>query len=163
MTSPADGDPAADPGPAARDGGSATPSRAPAEPAGTAAGPTAASPHASGTVHHPHRPGAGPAQIIAGNWPAQAADRIVDVVDTVRDKTTGPVQKAARAAVYGLIGVILGIVVVVLILILLIRVLAILVDEFVPWGGIWLPYLIVGAILIGLGSFFFRRRRASAA
>jgi hypothetical protein len=150
MTSPADGEPPAEPRPATGGSGSSTT-------AGAHSGPAA-----SGAVHHPQRPGSGTAQIIAGDWPAQAADRIVDLVDTVRDKTTGPVQKAARAAVYGLIGVILGIVVVVLIIILLIRLLDILVDKFVPWGGIWLPYLIVGAILIAVGSFFFRRRRASA-
>ncbi len=99
-------------------------------------------------------------QVVAGDWPAVAADRIVDVVDTVRDKTTGPAQTAARAAVYGLLAAILAVVVVVLLIIFAIRGLDVLVDKFVPWGGIWLPYCILGVILIVVGSFVFRRRRA---
>ncbi len=103
--------------------------------------------------------GTAASQVVAGDWPAQAADRIVDLVDTVRDKTTGPIQTAARAAVYGLVAAILGVVVFVLLIIFAIRVLDIVVDEFIPWGGIWLPYLILGVLFIGAGSFFFRRRR----
>ena len=37
------------------------------------------------------------------DWGKVAADRFVDVVDNVRDKTTGPVLKIARAIVYGLV------------------------------------------------------------
>ncbi len=100
---------------------------------------------------------------MSGDWPAQAADRIVDLVDTVRDKTTGPIQTVARGAVYGLMAVILGVMVFVLLMIFAIRGLDILVNEFIPWGGIWLPYLILGVLFIGAGTFFFRRRRQAPA
>ncbi len=81
----------------------------------------------------------------------------------MRDKTTGPIQTAARGAVYGLVAAILGVVVFVLLIIFAIRGLDILVNEFIPWGGIWLPYLILGVVFIGAGSFFFRRRRHAPA
>ena len=101
---------------------------------------------------------------MSGDWPAQAADRIVDLVDTVRDKTTGPIQTAARGAVYGVVAAILAVIVFVLLIIFAIRGLDILiVNEFIPWGGIWLPYLILGVVFIGAGSFFFRRRRQASA
>ena len=58
----------------------------------------------------------------------------------------------ARGAVYGLVAVILGVVVVVLLIIFSIRLLDVLVDEFIPWGGIWLPYLILGVIFLVAGS-----------
>ena len=37
------------------------------------------------------------------DWTDQVTDLVVDVVDTVRDKATGPVLKVARQAVYGTI------------------------------------------------------------
>jgi hypothetical protein len=155
MTSPAEGDPAVAPG---SPGASGSPPVGAPPPGAAGSRPQGSSPTPA-THHHP----SAAAQITSGEWPAQAADRIVDLVDTVRDKTTGPLQKAARAAVYGLVAVILGVVVVVLVIILAIRVLDVLVDEFVPWGGIWLPYLILGAIFIVAGSFLFRRRRHAPA
>jgi hypothetical protein len=36
-------------------------------------------------------------------WPVQATDAIVRVVDTVRDKTTGPALNVARWLIYGLV------------------------------------------------------------
>lgn len=98
-------------------------------------------------------------QVVSGDWPAQAADQIVNLVDNVRDKTTGPIQTAARALIYGILAGILGVVVVVLLIIWFIRLLDILVDKYLPWGDIWLPYAILGVILLAAGTFFFRRRR----
>jgi len=158
MTSPADGDPAADADPAGP--GDTTPS-----PGSPSSSPTAGSGPTAAPGHDPVRSHAtsAAAQITGGDWPAQAADRIVEVVDTVRNKTTGPVQTAARGAVYGLVAAILAVVVVVLLIIFAIRVLAVLVDEFIPWGGIWLPYLILGVIFLIAGSLLFRRRRQAPA
>jgi hypothetical protein len=156
MTSPADGDPARtagpdEPGPPDLTSGAAAPTP-------TTTGATGAGlPKPLAT-----RPSLSAADIVTGDWPAQAADRIVDVVDTVRDKTTGPVQTAARGAVYGLMAAILAVVVFVLVIIFAIRGLDILVDEFIPWGGIWLPYLILGVVFLLAGTVLFRRRRPSA-
>jgi hypothetical protein len=98
-------------------------------------------------------------QVISGDWPAEAADRIVDLVDNVRDKTTGPIQTIARAVVYGLLAAILALIVSVLLIIGFIRVLDIVVDHFLPWGHIWLPYAVLGAIFAVAGAIVFRRRR----
>jgi hypothetical protein len=55
-------------------------------------------------------PAAGATRATSGpdEWPAQAADTIVRVVGSVRDKTTGPAVTAARGAVYGLLAAILA-------------------------------------------------------
>lgn len=170
MTSPADGDPAATGGPGPPDAVPGSPETGAGSP--PAPGSLGPSPTTTPTVTRSGpsavsrglSTGLGPAggaagQIVSGDWPAQAADRIVDLVDTVRDKTTGPIQTAARGTVYGLVAVILAVVVFVLLIIFAIRGLDILVNEFIPWGGIWLPYLILGVVFIVAGSFFFRRRR----
>jgi hypothetical protein len=96
---------------------------------------------------------------LTSDWPAQAADRIVAAVDTVRDKTTGPAQKAARAVVYGVVALSLGIVLFVLVIIGMVRLLDVIVDHFFPWGHAWLPYMIMGAIFLSAGWVVFRRRR----
>ena len=89
----------------------------------------------------------------AGDWPAQAADLIVNTVGTVRDRTTGTILSIARVAVFGLLAVVLGFVVIVLSLIGVIR----LLDEILP-SSVWLPYLIVGAVSLVSGILVFRRR-----
>jgi hypothetical protein len=116
------------------------------------------------------RPAAAPVASRSGivgafesDWPAEAADRIVDLVDNVRDKTTGPVQRVARAIVYGLLVAVTGIVVFVLVIIASIRALNVLVDHFWPWGHAWLPYLILGTIFLVAGAIVFRLRRPRVA
>ena len=47
--------------------------------------------------------------MIPDEWPAQAADTIVDTIAKVRDKTTKPAIVASRAIVYGLIAAILAV------------------------------------------------------
>ncbi len=102
-------------------------------------------------------------RVVSGDWPAQAADQIVTLVDNVKDKTTGPIQTAARGLVYGVLAAILGVVVLVLLIIWFIRLLDILVDRFIPWGDIWLPYAILGVIFMVVGTIIFRRRRLPTA
>ena len=41
--------------------------------------------------------------MIPAEWPVQAADKIVETIATVRDKTTKPALTAARGLVYGLV------------------------------------------------------------
>jgi hypothetical protein len=140
--------------------GSGPPSGDPSEPrpAGPATGPDVgptgeASARAAGrsksTTHD------SPTEVLTGNWPAQAADTIVGVVDKVRDKTTGPIQTAARGLVYGIVAAVLGTMVAVLLIIGAIR----LLDAVQPWGNVWLPYLELGLIFLVAGSLIFRRRR----
>jgi hypothetical protein len=98
--------------------------------------------------------------ILSGDWPVQAADTIVKGVDTLRDKTTGPAQKAARALVYGLLAAVLGMMVAILLLIGLIRLIDSIVGIFMDEPRIWVTYLILGVAFTAIGAVVFRRRRA---
>lgn len=91
------------------------------------------------------------------DWPAQATDTIINLVDQVRAKTTGPALTAARGAVYGLIVAVLAVVIGVLFVIFAVR----LLDELLP-SGVWLPYLLIGAIFTVAGAFVFQRRHPPA-
>ena len=106
------------------------------------------------------RTGADPtlASIAAGgDWPAQAADLVVNTVGTVRDHTTGTILTIARVAVFGLLAVVLGVVTIVLAIVMLIR----LLDEILP-SSVWLPYLLLGAASLIGGLLLFRRRHPAA-
>lgn len=92
--------------------------------------------------------------LTEGDWPDRAADAVVDLVGQVRAKTTGPVLSIARALVYGVGVAILALVVCVLFVIFAIR----LLDELLP-SGVWLPYLIVGALFLGAGGWVFQQRK----
>ncbi len=98
--------------------------------------------------------------MLSGDWPVQAADVIVNGVDTLRDKTTGPVQKAARALVYGLLAAVLGTMVAILLIIGLVRFVDSIVGLFMDQPRIWVTYLIVGILFTIVGALVFRRRRA---
>lgn len=94
---------------------------------------------------------------LPDDWPRQATDQIVRVVDTVRDKTTGPVLSVARGVVYGLVAATAGVIVVVLLTIAAIRGLIILLDRA------WLVYLILGALYCAVGALLWARRQPQAA
>jgi hypothetical protein len=91
------------------------------------------------------------------DWTDQIVDRLVEIIERVRAATTGPLLKIVRAVVYGIIVVGLGIMVVTLLIITLIR----LLDQL-P-GGVWLPYLILGALFTLIGLILWTRRSASSA
>lgn len=97
---------------------------------------------------------------LADDWPAQAADTIVRVVGSVRDKTTGPAITAARAAVYGLLAALLGLSAVVLIAIGAVRALdAYLPDTEFGETHTWAAHTLVGLVftLAGLAAWSKRR------
>ena len=103
---------------------------------------------------------AGAPVAAADDWPAQAADTIVRVVGSVRDKTTGPALKAARAVVYGLLAALLGMAVLVLVSVALVRV----VDAYLPssvFGDThtWAAHLVVGLPFTLAGLLLWARRR----
>jgi hypothetical protein len=95
--------------------------------------------------------------LIGGDWPAQAADAIVNAVETVRDRTTTPIMKIARGVVFGVFAGTIIIVIIVLAIIGAVR----LLDEALP-SGVWLPYLLLGVLFTVLGAVLFRRRNAPA-
>jgi len=90
-----------------------------------------------------------------GDWADQAADTVVRVVDTVREKTTGQLLTAARAIVYGIIGVFAGLVALIVLVIALIRML----DVYLP-GDVWSAYLLLGVVFSAGGLIVWRRRYA---
>ena len=87
-------------------------------------------------------------------WPAQAADLIVDVVDTVRDRTTAPVLTVMRGVVYGTAIAILGVTAVVLLIVALVR----FVDVWLP-GEVWSAYLLLGTLFTIAGLVLWATRR----
>ena len=95
---------------------------------------------------------------LGGDWPKQATDAIVNLVDSVRDRTTGPATTAVRGVVFGVFAGVLGIVVGVMAIIAAVR----LLDEILP-SGVWLPYLILGLVFVLVGALVFRKRNQPAA
>ena len=96
--------------------------------------------------------------VAGGDWPAQAADAIVSTVDKVRDRTTVPLMKLARASVFG---VFIGTFVIVLCTLVIVGLVRLL-DEAQPWG-VWFAYLVLGIVVTGLGWLLFRKRNEASA
>ena len=101
--------------------------------------------------------------LTGGDWPAQAADTIVGVVDRVRSKTVVPATQAARGAVYGLLAAVLGVTISVLAFIALVRGLTELFEWAFSWGGVWLTYLVLGLVFTLAGVIVFHRRYPAGA
>ncbi len=91
------------------------------------------------------------------DWTDQVADLVVDYVDRVRDRTTGPILKTSRVVVYGLVAAVIAIPLIAMGIILIGRLL-----ELFP-GEIWIPYTVLGAILVLAGLFLWGKRRPSNA
>ena len=91
------------------------------------------------------------------DWTVQVLDRLDHFIDLVRSNTTDRLVKVARILVFGLIAAVVGSMAAVLGLILAVRVLDILLPR-----GVWLPYVILGAIFLGLGLFLWSKRTAPA-
>jgi hypothetical protein len=89
------------------------------------------------------------------DWAGQAADTVVNVVDAVREKTTGPILTVARAIVYGLIGLFAVIVALIVTTIALVR----FVDVYLP-GNVWSAHLLIGTIFTVAGLFIWTKRYA---
>ena len=92
------------------------------------------------------------------DWTKDLLDRLDHVIDLVRSNTTDRLVKVARLVIFGLIAAIVGTMAAVLALIMVIRVL----DIILP-SGVWLPYVLLGAIFLGLGVFLWSKRIAPAA
>jgi hypothetical protein len=114
----------------------------------------------------PERSIAGPTPIAelappppsTSDWPAQATDAIVDLVDQVRDKTTGPAITVARGLVFGLIAGVLGTVAAVLLLIFVIRLTTEVLELIWDGADVWLTYLIYGVLFTAIGAVVFGKR-----
>jgi hypothetical protein len=106
----------------------------------------------------------------AADWPVQATNAIVGVVDSVRDKTTGPALVAARWLTYGLVLVVLLVPVAVFALVGVLR----LIEGGLWWvSGQWeataflhdpigFVYLLFGAIFTLAGLICWRKGKRGA-
>jgi hypothetical protein len=106
---------------------------------------------------------------VTSDWPKQATDSIVRVVDSVRDKTAGPAVSAARGIVYGSILVVLALPLFILVLVGAMRALErglIMIGESrnIPWllQPMWLVYLLFGLLFFLVGLRFWARARKPA-
>jgi hypothetical protein len=93
------------------------------------------------------------AGVLGGDGPVRATDTVERVVDSVRSKTTGPAIVVSRVVVYGLVAAVLALVALVLVLVSLVR----LLDVYLP-RGVWLPDLILGAVLALAGGLAWHKR-----
>jgi hypothetical protein len=92
------------------------------------------------------------------DWPEQTTTKIVDLIDTVRVKTSGPAIGVARTVVYGLIILLLVPVALVLLVAASVRGL----DVLFP-GSVGSIYLVLGALFAVAGLFCWSRRPRGAA
>jgi hypothetical protein len=103
-------------------------------------------------------------------WPVQATDTIVRVVDSVRDKTTGPALNVARWLVYGLVLALLALPLAIVALVGVFR----LAEGGLLWAsGQWSPvaflhdpigfvYLLFGVIFSLAGLVCWRKGKSPA-
>ena len=97
------------------------------------------------------------------DWPAAAADKIVEVVDAVRAQTTDRVVFLLRAVVYCLVAAVAAIAVVVLLTIAVVR----LADAYLPIGNgvgtaTWAAHGFIGLLVSIVGFGAWRARTGSA-
>ena len=105
-----------------------------------------------------------PLSVGPDNWPSTVADRIVELVDAVRTRTTDRVVLVVRAAVYCLVAVVAAIAIVVLLTVTAVR----LADAYLPIGvgvgsATWAAHGFVGLMLTILGFGAWRARSGSVA
>lgn len=85
------------------------------------------------------------------NWTTQVADKIEQVVVTVRDRTVTPAERAARMIVYGTFAAFCVLTSVFLLAVALFRVLTIPLP-------VWAAWIVLGGIFIAGGAFLWTRR-----
>jgi hypothetical protein len=111
----------------------------------------------------PNRAGGG------SDWPAQATDAIVNLVDSVKDRTTGPATKLARGLVYGTLFTLVGTAALVLLLVLLVRGIDVGVDALLdladaddPGRSTWIAHTVTGLLFLLPGLLLWRKGTRAA-
>lgn len=125
--------------------------------------PADLAPKGSGPAPQPPLPPAVDVELVppapsTSDWPAQATDTIVNLVDQVRAKTTGPAITVARGLVFGVIVGVLGLLTGVLLLIFAVRLTTEILDLIWEGAGVWLTYLLYGVLFTVVGAVFFGKR-----
>jgi len=98
------------------------------------------------------------------DWPEQAADKVVDIVDKVKGYTTDNALLVIRGVVYGLVALVLGTIALILTVAIMVR----LADAYLPIGSgvgdaTWSAHLFIGSLLtiLGLGAWGSRSGEGS--
>lgn len=104
----------------------------------------------------PAAPSVSPSTSTTDRWPTEATDFVVRTIGTVRDKTTGPAITGARVLVFGMFAALVATVALVLGAIALVR----LITVYLPGGGVWAAYLIVGGVFLLAGTALWTRTRS---
>jgi hypothetical protein len=97
-------------------------------------------------------------------WTTTVADRIVSTVDTVRSKTTTPIEKASRAVIWGLLIATAGLAALVVLVVGVFRLLYEAVGRIPgldgrPGRSVWVVDVVLGLLLLLVGLSFVRRGR----
>jgi hypothetical protein len=87
------------------------------------------------------------------DWTTDALDRLDHLIGLVRSNTSDRLVRMAKLLVYGLVAAVMGLTALILFVIAAIRVL----DVVFP-RGVWLPDVILGAIFVAAGLFFWSKR-----
>ena len=88
------------------------------------------------------------------DWAADTADRLDQLVGTIRSQTTDRILSIARLLVYGLLAAILGLMAALLGIVMLVR----FADAMIP-QEVWLTYFVLGAIFLVAGMFCWSKRK----
>jgi hypothetical protein len=93
----------------------------------------------------------------AQDWTDQVTGLIVDSVDKVKSRTTGPILEVTRGSVHAVVALLLLTPVVVLLTILAIRVLT-----YFVFREVWITYTVLGMLFTLIGVVLWSRRHAGA-
>ena len=96
---------------------------------------------------------AGQTAAAPADWADQVTDLIVDTVDKVRERTTGPVLEISKGIVQGVVALLILTPILVLFFAGAIR----LLNWAIP-GDVWIAYAIMGVLMLLLGAFLWSRR-----
>lgn len=86
------------------------------------------------------------------DWADQVTNLVVDSVDKVRDRTTGPILEYSRASVHLVVALLVALPMALLMVLGMVRLLT--------WatGHAWISYTIMGVVLIGIGAALWSKR-----
>ena len=85
------------------------------------------------------------------DWITQLLDKLDELIEFVRSKTTEPLAKVARYLVYLVLFAVVGVALLTLTLILAVRLV-----EYIP-GPLWTGYAGISVVCLVLGTFFWRK------
>jgi hypothetical protein len=94
------------------------------------------------------------------DWVTDLSEMIEGAIDQIRDKAVVPLTTVARGIVYGLLAGIVGLAALVVFTIMFTRFLIVYIGN-IPGApdGVWLPYLVAGAIFVIIGLLFWSLSR----